>query len=195
MKRAPVTLVALAVILLLIGAVIWRLWSVADGRAGADAEVNVLLITLDTTRADHLGCYGHPQAVTPNIDQLAREGMLFRQCFTSTPTTLPSHASIMTGALLFVHGARTNVQHELPDANVTLAELLAEQAARATGHREPTILDTLAAAQAEAGLFDQAVQTARGAIELATAAGQTPVADEIRARLDLYRRNTPVRDK
>ena len=76
-------------------------------------RINILLIMLDTTRADHLGCYGHTRSRTPNIDRLAAEGTMFRQCLAAPPTTLPSHASIMTGNYPFVHGVWKNVQHEL----------------------------------------------------------------------------------
>ncbi|MCC7292323.1 MAG: sulfatase-like hydrolase/transferase [Phycisphaerales bacterium] len=87
-------------------------------------QLNVLLISLDTMRADHLGCYGHPLARTPNIDALAAGGTLFAQCVTSAPTTFPAHASLLTGTYPFVHGARVNAQFELAAENVTLAELL-----------------------------------------------------------------------
>ena len=65
---------------------------------------NLLLITLDTTRADHLGCYGHPTA-TPNFDLLADEGVLIERAVAVAPLTLPSHASIMTGLYPPQHGS------------------------------------------------------------------------------------------
>ena len=55
---------------------------------------NILLITLDTTRADHLGCYGYPRARTPSLDGLAREGIRFARVYCPAPVTLPSHISI-----------------------------------------------------------------------------------------------------
>jgi choline-sulfatase len=60
---------------------------------------NILLITLDTTRADHLGCYGYKSAATPNIDALAAKGALFEEARTHCPLTLPSHATMLTGKL------------------------------------------------------------------------------------------------
>ncbi len=60
-------------------------------------QPNVLLITLDTTRADHIGCYGAGGAETPNLDALASRGVLFREARTSCPLTLPSHAALLTG--------------------------------------------------------------------------------------------------
>ncbi len=84
---------------------------------------NVLLITLDTTRADHLGCYGHKPARTPNLDGLAREGVRFARAYCPAPLTLPSHASIMTGLYPAAHGVHNN-GHDLPSGIVTLAEIL-----------------------------------------------------------------------
>ena len=84
---------------------------------------NVLLITLDTTRADHLGCYGHEPARTPNLDGLAREGVRFARAYCPAPLTLPSHASIMTGLYPVAHGVRNN-GHDLPSGIGTLAEIL-----------------------------------------------------------------------
>jgi arylsulfatase A-like enzyme/Flp pilus assembly protein TadD len=91
--------------------------------SGARRPLNVLLITLDTTRADYLGCYGGTAAQTPNLDRVAREGALFRRCSTSTVMTLPSHCSIMTGLYPFVHGVRRNGVDHLPAAANTLAEV------------------------------------------------------------------------
>ncbi len=65
---------------------------------------NVLLITIDTLRADYLGCYGGNRALTPNLDRLAAEGTLFTDAYTAMPITLPSHTSIMTGLYPRHHG-------------------------------------------------------------------------------------------
>lgn len=84
---------------------------------------NVLLVTIDTLRADHLGAYGYDRIETPRIDGLAKRGALFRQAFSVVPLTLPSHASIMTGQWPPTHGARNNGQR-LPAGPATLAEIL-----------------------------------------------------------------------
>ena len=102
----------------------------AVGPIGASG-LNVLLISLDTIRADHLGCYGHPVIQTPNIDRLAAEGTRFTQCVSSAPCTLPSHATMMTGSRPFVHGARDNSTYFLADENETLTEIF-QQAGYAT---------------------------------------------------------------
>ncbi len=94
------------------------------GTASTVARPNVVLITIDTLRHDHLGCTGHETVQTPNIDKLASEGVLFEQALSSSPTTLPSHASLLTGTYPFVHGARNNGNFVLSEENVTLAEIL-----------------------------------------------------------------------
>jgi arylsulfatase A-like enzyme len=85
---------------------------------------NVVLISLDTTRADALGAYGREPSPSPEIDRLARDGVLFEQALTSAPSTLPSHASIMTGLHPYAHGTRSNSGYVLAEANETLAEAL-----------------------------------------------------------------------
>lgn len=90
----------------------------------ATPNFNVVLISIDTTRADRLGCYGFTGAKTPNIDRLAREGVLFEQCITSAPLTLPAHASLLTGMEPFVHKLRDNAIFQLQPAIETLAETL-----------------------------------------------------------------------
>ncbi|MFQ5411876.1 MAG: sulfatase, partial [Phycisphaerae bacterium] len=89
-----------------------------------EAGMNVLFVSVDTTRADSIGCYGHPVVKTPNIDRLAAEGTRFTQCISSIPITLPSHSCMMTGSYQYVHGARDNGGFVLDDANETLAEQL-----------------------------------------------------------------------
>ena len=69
-------------------------------------KANVLIITLDTTRADHIGAYGCKSAQTPNIDRLAREGTVFRNCYAQLPLTLPSHCTLFTGRYPMAHNVR-----------------------------------------------------------------------------------------
>ena len=83
---------------------------------------NVLLITVDTTRADHLPAYGYKGVRTPNLDALAKRGILFRQCAATAPLTLPSHCSIMTGTYPTYHGVRVNGNTALSMEPLTLAE-------------------------------------------------------------------------
>jgi len=107
----------------------------------AKKPLNVLLITMDTTRADALGVYGQPLPVTPNIDRLAREGALFRDAVSAAPITLPSHASIMTAVYPFVHGVRSNDGYVLPQQSVTLAEILRQHGYRTAAEISAMVLN------------------------------------------------------
>lgn len=86
---------------------------------------NLVLITMDTTRADHLGAWGYRDAHTPNLDALAARGTRFARCDTAAPITLPSHASILTGLFPPRHGVRDNGTFVLSPKVETLAERLA----------------------------------------------------------------------
>jgi arylsulfatase A-like enzyme/tetratricopeptide (TPR) repeat protein len=92
-----------------------------------DRPLNVILISLDTVRPDHLGCYGYDRISTPNIDSLAEESIVFDSAITSVPLTLPSHASLLTGLYPISHGTRINGTFVLADEFTTLAEVLSEQ--------------------------------------------------------------------
>jgi arylsulfatase A-like enzyme/Tfp pilus assembly protein PilF len=96
----------------------------------AASEPSLLLVTLDTTRADHLAPYGAAFAETPTLTELARRGVVFERAYATTPVTLPSHASILTGLDPPRHGVRDNGIHHLPDDVPTLASLL-----RGAGYR------------------------------------------------------------
>jgi arylsulfatase A-like enzyme/lipopolysaccharide biosynthesis regulator YciM len=89
-------------------------------------DVNVLLISMDTTRADRLGCYGYDKNTTPNIDSFAGESVLFKSAVAHVPFTFPSHLSIMTGTLPIYHGSHDNGGMPISDAHITLAEVLKE---------------------------------------------------------------------
>ncbi len=86
---------------------------------------NVLLVTLDTTRADRIGAYGRARAGTPALDALAAEGIRFERAYTAIPLTLPSHATILTGLYPPAHGVRDNGLFVLSPEVTTLAEILA----------------------------------------------------------------------
>ncbi len=91
---------------------------------------NLILITLDTTRPDRLGCYGYAKAKTPNLDQLAQESILFENAVCPSPSTVPSHSSIMTGLYPPHHGVRVTGRHSLPSHMMTLADVLKKEGYR-----------------------------------------------------------------
>ncbi|MDP8221947.1 MAG: sulfatase [Candidatus Lernaella stagnicola] len=84
---------------------------------------NIILISIDTLRADHVGVYGYPKPTTPNLDSFARDGFMFTQAYAASPWTLPSHGSMFTGLYPMTHGAET-IQKRLLDGIPTLAEIL-----------------------------------------------------------------------
>ncbi len=108
---------------------------------------DVILVTLDTTRADHLGVYGYERDITPSLDRFARDAVTFQRAWATGAWTLPTHASMLTGKYPSSHGARFNqeasnvalsealkgdffTKHKasrLPEDEVTLAELLSER--------------------------------------------------------------------
>jgi len=85
---------------------------------------NVVLITLDTLRPDHLRCYGYDAIETPNIDRLAAEGARFTQAFTPVPITLPAHTSLLTGMYPLATGVHDFVGNRVPPGIATLAGVL-----------------------------------------------------------------------
>ena len=114
--------------------------------AGVRREhLNVLLITLDTMRADRIGVYGRPLGgsppATPALDRLAGEGALFLQASSVTPLTLPAHSTILTGLLPGAHGVRDNGGFRLAEERKTLAEAFAAAGFRTGGFVSAYVLD------------------------------------------------------
>ncbi len=100
-----------------------------ESTAGTAARKNVLLISIDTLRADHLTPYGYRLQTSPNLNRFAEQAVVFRNAFSAAPWTLPSHASLFTSLYPSVHGARFSSRHApvldpLDRSHVTLAEIL-----------------------------------------------------------------------
>ena len=87
---------------------------------------HVLLISIDTCRADYLSCYGYRRQTTPNIDKFAEESILFTNVISPVPLTLPAHCSMLTGSIPPYHGIHDNFDYRLDESNVTLAKILKE---------------------------------------------------------------------
>jgi choline-sulfatase len=126
MRLAPISPVPRILLLVTLLA-----WSQAPSQAepqtapvGSDGPTPVILISVDTLRADHLSCYGYKKLQTPHIDSLARGGTLFTEISSQAPITLPSHVSLFTSTYPFANGIRENAQ-VLPAGAVTLASILA----------------------------------------------------------------------
>lgn len=102
------------------------------------AKGPILLVTVDTLRSDHLPTYGYNGVVTPAIDSLASESLVFESVYAHTPLTLPSHASMMTGMWPNYHGVRDNFGYQLADERETLAERY-----QAAGYRTGAVISSM----------------------------------------------------
>jgi arylsulfatase A-like enzyme/Tfp pilus assembly protein PilF len=105
-------------------------------------RLNLLLVTLDTTRADRIGAYGAANVETPAFDRLAREGVLFEQAVSVAPLTLPAHATLFTGKFPPEHGIRDNGGFFLGEEQQTLAEILKTRGYRTGGFVSAFVLDS-----------------------------------------------------
>ncbi len=111
----------------------------------AEIRPDVYLITLDTVRADHVGCYGDKQVATPSIDAIAADGLRFTQAFTVSPITNSSHASILTGDYPSTHGVQ-DFGAPLAEQVPTWAELLHDHGYQTAAFIGAVILDSKALA-------------------------------------------------
>jgi arylsulfatase A-like enzyme len=103
--------------------------------------VNIVLISIDTLRADHVGVYGYHRDTTPNIDRFAREAVIFADPVAPAPQTLASHASLFTSLLPSHHGALGNFRFKLADDAVTMAEILADNGYATVSFNDGGLLD------------------------------------------------------
>jgi len=124
-KKIALYLVPLFVILIFV--FLFSFLSKTKYKVRKDGHLNLVLITLDTTRADKIGCYGYEKARTPNLDLLAAKGVRFSDAYCQVPLTLPSHCSILTGTYPIYHKVRNNGSYYLSHRHVTLAEILKER--------------------------------------------------------------------
>jgi arylsulfatase A-like enzyme len=109
--------------------------------AAASSAPDVFLITIDTLRADHVGCYGYKDVETPTLDSLAADGIRFTHAYTHSPITNTSHTTILTGLLPSVHGV-TDFGVPLSPQHVTWAELLKKQGYQTAAFIGAVILDS-----------------------------------------------------
>ena len=129
---------------LLLGSSAWGQTSSETSAQSAtrrSAPPDVFLVTIDTLRADHVGCYGYEQVETPALDALAADGVRFTQAFTHSPITNTSHVTILTGLLPSVHGV-TDFGIPLSPQHVTAAELLKKQGYQTAAFIGAVILDS-----------------------------------------------------
>ncbi len=95
-------------------------WVSVKSESKKSSSYNVIIVCLDTLRADHVGCYGYPKDTTPNIDKLSRKGIIFEWAFAQSNFTLPSHAWLFTSK--YVHSHKVDrIERTLSDKETALA--------------------------------------------------------------------------
>lgn len=109
---------AISLAVIVVGTIALSKWMTSRGDS-----THVILISIDTLRHDHLGCYGYPRDTSPRLDELAADGILFEAAFCPATNTAPSHATILTGLHTFSHGVLRN-RDQLRDGVKTLAQHL-----------------------------------------------------------------------
>ncbi len=126
---------------LALGAVIAALAGLQACSGRPSGPANVLIVTLDTLRADHIGAYGYSAARTPVLDGLAAQGARFASATTTTPLTLAAHTSLFTGTFPAYHGVRDNTGFHVDDQLTTMAEVFAASGYRTGGFVGAFVLD------------------------------------------------------
>ena len=110
--------------------------------AAAEAKANVIVITIDTLRADHLGCYGYHEIQTPNIDALARSAARFSHAYTPVPITLPAHTALFTGSFPMATGVHDFAVNKVPLTAITLGKVLRDQGYATAAFLGAPVLDS-----------------------------------------------------
>jgi arylsulfatase A-like enzyme len=151
---------------------------------------SALLVTLDTTRADALSCYGNPERTTPALDALAADGIVFDAAHTVMPLTLPAHASMLTGLAPLRHGLRDNGVAALPGAAETVAERARAAGLETAAFVSSVVLDDDFGLQQ--GFEVYSVPERRGAAERAHGA-ERPAQATVDAALAWLARRDPAR--
>jgi arylsulfatase A-like enzyme/Flp pilus assembly protein TadD len=127
---------------------------------------NVLLVTIDTLRADRVGAYGSSLGLTPTLDRLAGEGVRFADAYAHVPLTLPSHATILTGTYPFVNGVRDNGIFRLDAAKPTLAKALRAAGFRTGAFVGAFVLDARYGLNAGFDTYDDRMTASGAALEV-----------------------------
>jgi choline-sulfatase len=121
-------------------------------------EPNIVLITLDTTRADRIGAMGDPQAKTPVLDELASRGVLFERAYASVPLTLPSHTTMLTGLEPNQHGVHDNGNGVVPASITTVAERLTARGYDTAAFVAAAVLDARFGLDRGFALYDDEIE-------------------------------------
>jgi arylsulfatase A-like enzyme len=126
----------------------------------------IVLISLDTVRADRFSCYGYEHETTPIIDALASESLFFEDAFAPVPMTLPSHSSIFTGLIPPSHGVHVNTENSLPALARTLPEILQQHGYTTYGNVSAVVLESDRGVGQGFDTYDDAIDSGAGEIAL-----------------------------
>jgi arylsulfatase A-like enzyme/Tfp pilus assembly protein PilF len=138
----PIRIFTLAVAVALLAGAGWAAWTFRQGMGVRPSGLNLLIVSLDTTRADRIHAYGFQDIETPTLDQLASDGVLFEHAATAAPLTLPAHTTIFTSRVPPEHGVRDNGGFFVDPSETTLAETLKERGFRTGAFVGAYVLDS-----------------------------------------------------
>ncbi len=144
-KRSNLRIAIPIAIFAIVGVVLYvilKKYSMSEFGPGAFKDKNIILITIDTLRADRLPVYGYTGVKTPHISNLAASSIVFQDTIAEVPLTLPSHTSILTGLLPLKHGVRDNATFVLDSKITTLAEILKAQGYTTAAFVSSAVLDS-----------------------------------------------------
>jgi len=133
------------------------------GCGAGEPPLSAVLITLDTTNRDALGCFGQALALTPNLDRIAKEGIAFDQARTVAPITLPAHTSMLTGLVPLRHGVRDNALAPLARSAETLSERLSSAGFQSAAFVSAVVLAAPYGLDQGFGVYDAPLGSAGGA--------------------------------
>jgi len=145
---------------------------VAPPAAGVLRGANVLLVTIDTLRADRVGAYGSPLGITPTLDRFAAEGVRYEMARAHVPLTLPSHATIMTGRYPFANGVRDNGSFRLDASHPTLAGTLKQAGYSTAAFVGAFVLDGRFGLNAGFDLYDDRMRGSGSNLEVVQRTGE-----------------------
>ncbi len=118
-------------------------WSCGKGRSTDKGKVrHIILVSIDTCRADHLGCYGYQSHTTPNIDAVAQQAVLFENAISPVPLTLPAHTSMLSGTVPAYHGVHDNIKYKVSSENLMLPEILQQNGFTTAAFVSSFVLDS-----------------------------------------------------
>ena len=154
-KRRRLWIFALGFVALIAAGATYWYWSIP--------RLNVILVTFDTTRADHLGVYGYQHGLTEGFDNFARRGVIFDRAYAPAPVTLPSHATMLTGLYPPEHGLRVNGVGRLDDGIPLLTEILKEHGYDTGAFIAAAVLDSNYGLERGFDTYDDELPTAKSA--------------------------------